>query len=34
VEPDQIIKQAKRLANSAYGRYLNKMAEDFKREID
>ena len=34
VEPDQIIKQATRFSNSAYGRYLNKMAEDFKREID
>jgi len=34
VQPDEVIERADRVKNSDYGRYLMKMVEDFKRDID
>lgn len=34
VQPDEVIEYASQFENSVYGRYLVKMVEDFKRDID
>ena len=34
VQADEVIERADQVKNSDYGRYLMKMVEDFKRDID
>ena len=34
IQPDDLVRRADQLKNSAYGRYLVKIVEDFKRDID